>query len=159
MVGRPPQHVDRRWNETSNPRLESGAWSAEEDNFLLREVGAAKAAGKTLCWSVAGRVIARSGSGVAHRWNRVLNPALRRDEWTSEETEILQEEVKKAFETGKSVSHAALSKQLNRPYRHVQYRVHKATLQYAQQRASGGGLAARNVSESETIEGKGRATG
>ena len=63
-----------------------GAWSAEEDELLLKAIEA----NGTRKWSVlASHLPGRTGKQCRERWHNQLDTALSRDGWTGEEDQIL----------------------------------------------------------------------
>jgi len=79
----------QRWNKTLRPGLVRGVWSPNEDDKLAQAL--AEITGEPVNWkSVASRVAGRNAKQCKARFQRKLDSALRRDEWTAEEdTQLL----------------------------------------------------------------------
>ena len=69
-----------------------GAWSAEEDELLLRAIEA----NGTRKWSVlASHLPGRTGKQCRERWHNQLNPDISKSPWTEEEDRIIADAVAK----------------------------------------------------------------
>ena len=71
-----------RWQKVLNPELVKGPWSAEEDtkiSVLVEKYGPKH-------WSlIASHLPGRIGKQCRERWHNHLNPAIRRESWSSQE--------------------------------------------------------------------------
>ncbi|KAH7691799.1 Myb domain-containing protein [Dioscorea alata] len=75
-----------RWQKVLNPDLVKGAWAKEEDDCIIKLVD--KYGPKK--WSlIAQSMPGRIGKQCRERWHNHLNPAIKKDAWTTEEEMVL----------------------------------------------------------------------
>jgi hypothetical protein len=73
-----------------NKSLHKGKWSFEEDERLREAV---HLIGQSNWTAVAELLDGRTGQQCLHRWEKALNPVIKRGRWTAEEDELLREAV------------------------------------------------------------------
>eukprot|EP00743_Colponemidia_sp_Colp-15_P008269 GILK01008976.1.p1 GENE.GILK01008976.1~~GILK01008976.1.p1 ORF type:complete len:474 (-),score=51.92 GILK01008976.1:80-1468(-) len=92
LVGKSDLQCLHRWQKVLKPGLVKGPWTAEEDKHvveLVQKYGVKK-------WSVIASFLpGRIGKQCRERWYNHLNPEIRKDEWTEEEDQALEEAVKR----------------------------------------------------------------
>lgn len=76
----------QRWSKVLKPGLVKGAWSEDED-AALRHIVQLVAKGNWV--GVAEHIPGRTAKQCRERWMLVLDPSIRKDEWTKEEDELL----------------------------------------------------------------------
>lgn len=86
MTQRSPIQCLHRWTKRLMPGIVKGAWSAEEDQLILKWVEERGKNGWARCAKL---VSGRSGKQCRERWNHNLDPALRKEGWTAQEDEVL----------------------------------------------------------------------
>jgi len=80
------QQLMDRWKKVLNPDLVKGAWTIEEDNFIIKWVTEKGAKN----WSVlASNLPGRIGKQCRERWVNSLDPTLEKKPWSKEEDDIL----------------------------------------------------------------------
>lgn len=84
--GRNPQQLSDRWNKVLNPNIKRGSWKPEEDKTIfdwVQEHGADE-------WSaLAKKLPGRIGKQCRERWINVLDPNIKRGQWTEDEDNLL----------------------------------------------------------------------
>lgn len=86
MIHRSPLQCLHHWTDVLRPGIVKGAWSAEEDEVILKWVQDHGEKGWTKCAELVSR---RSGKQCRERWSSSLNPALKKEGWTVQEKEVL----------------------------------------------------------------------
>ncbi|KAL2517052.1 myb domain protein [Abeliophyllum distichum] len=86
ISGRTDVQCLHRWQKVLNPEVVKGPWTKEEDEHiieLVRKYGCRK-------WSVIAKSLpGRIGKQCRERWHNHLDPAVKKDAWTEEESSIL----------------------------------------------------------------------
>ncbi|CAI9784539.1 unnamed protein product [Fraxinus pennsylvanica] len=86
ISGRTDVQCLHRWQKVLNPEVVKGPWTKEEDDHIIELVG------KYGCrkWSVIAKSLpGRMGKQCRERWHNHLDPAVKKDAWTEEESSIL----------------------------------------------------------------------
>lgn len=79
-VGRTSNQCINRWTKTLKPGIKRGKWSKEEDDMLKAAVDACG----TVWKKVGLRVRGRTDQQCRERWSNVLDPRVRKKNWTAE---------------------------------------------------------------------------
>lgn len=80
------QPIFRTRNNESMRKCKQSKFSIEEDDIIMQMVNEFNNLGQKVHWSViAAKLSNKNGSDVSHRWNSVLNPALKKGSWTPDE--------------------------------------------------------------------------
>ncbi len=91
MDGRSNQQCRKRWEANLNPKFKKGHWTAEED-ANLREIIVEYPLDEKIAWAkVAKQMDGRSDDQCRDRWEKALNPMIKKGPWTAEEDEKLRE--------------------------------------------------------------------
>ncbi|KAK9846618.1 hypothetical protein WJX81_007698 [Elliptochloris bilobata] len=86
VVGRTGQQCAQRWRHKVNPNIRKDKWTDAEDKALMRLVKTYGCA-----WAEISRLMdGRTDQQCMGRWRRHLDPAIRRDAWTTREDAALQ---------------------------------------------------------------------
>lgn len=80
-----------------NPNFLKGKWTAEEDEQLM---AALKIYGTQNWQAVAQTLDGRTGQQCLHRYEKAINPQIKRGRWTSDEDELLRQAVKPFIQSG-----------------------------------------------------------
>lgn len=80
-----------------NPNFLKGKWTAEEDEQLM---AALKIYGTQNWQAVAQTLDGRTGQQCLHRYEKAINPQIKRGRWTTDEDELLRQAVKPFIESG-----------------------------------------------------------
>jgi hypothetical protein len=92
LGNRTENQCSNRWYKYLNPALVKGQWTVEEDQKmieLVQQYGAKK-------WSfIASQLKGRVGKQCRERWHNHLDPAIKKEAWTTEEENIIEEAHKK----------------------------------------------------------------
>ncbi|CAG9317666.1 unnamed protein product [Blepharisma stoltei] len=82
VEGRTPIQCLHRWSKILKPGLVKGPWSAQEDKQLREWIEKEGPTGWSNC---AQRIPGRSGKQCRERWFNILNPAVKKGNWTAED--------------------------------------------------------------------------
>lgn len=86
LPGRSEAQCMSRWNNSQDPAIVKGYWTAEEDEQIIDLV----AKYGTKCWSViAQHLHGRVGKQCRERWVNHLDPIVQKGNWTKEEDQII----------------------------------------------------------------------
>ncbi|CAI9755428.1 unnamed protein product [Fraxinus pennsylvanica] len=86
ISGRTDVQCLHRWQKVLNPEVVKGPWTKEEDDSIIELVGMYGCRK----WSVIAKSLpGRIGKQCRERWHNHLDPAVKKDAWTEEESSIL----------------------------------------------------------------------
>ena len=86
VPGRSPIQCLHRWSKILKPGLVKGPWSAQEDLALRNWV---ESQGPTKWSHCSKHIEGRSGKQCRERWFNILNPNVKKGEWTGEEDAVI----------------------------------------------------------------------
>eukprot|EP01113_Clastostelium_recurvatum_P049514 TRINITY_DN9185_c0_g1_i3.p1 TRINITY_DN9185_c0_g1~~TRINITY_DN9185_c0_g1_i3.p1 ORF type:complete len:959 (-),score=240.93 TRINITY_DN9185_c0_g1_i3:531-3407(-) len=89
--GRSAVQCFRRYQRSLNANMMKSGWTQEDDDKLRDAV---RKHGEKNWQQVANHLEGRTGQQCLHRWQKTLNPAIRRGRWSSAEDELLKAAVK-----------------------------------------------------------------
>ena len=90
VIGRSAVQCMHRWSKILQPGLVKGPWSANEDEILTKYVEEYGANSWKQCCKL---ITGRNGKQCRERWANILQPSLKKGDWTPEEDKIMFEMV------------------------------------------------------------------
>lgn len=109
LIGRTGQQCMHRWNKNLNPTIRKGKWKEEEDALLKNAI----AIHGPRSWAQISKLVpGRTDVQCRERWINILDPALRREEWTEAEDQALLEAVNLLVRNNQPIPWSTIAKRV-----------------------------------------------